>query len=160
MTTRVNPMTHLPLVKPLIEYARAVEAMGLEPSLLELVRIRASQINGCAVCLHMHTTEAKRRGESEERLMLLNAWHECPFYSAREKAALAWTEALTRLSETRAPDEDYETMRAQFNEEEAIKLTLVIGAINAHNRIGAGFRVPPLTQQMQQQALQQIQATA
>jgi len=117
-----------------------VRGCGLEPSLIELVKTRASQINGCAYCVHMHTRDARAAGESEERLYLLPVWRESPLYSARERAALAWTEALTLIAETRAPDEDYAELRRHFSEEEAVKLTLLIGAINIWNRFAVGFR--------------------
>jgi AhpD family alkylhydroperoxidase len=117
-----------------------VDQSGLEPGLLDLVKIRASQINGCAFCIHKHTRDARGRGESEERLYLLDAWRESPLYSARERAALAWTEALTRIVETHAPDEDYAQARGQFDEEELVNLTLAIGTINALNRLAIGFR--------------------
>jgi AhpD family alkylhydroperoxidase len=145
VTQRANPYAaNYALMKPLIDYAMSVQALGLEPSLMELVKIRASQINGCAVCLHMHAEEARKQGETEDRILMLDAWDECGFYSAREKAALAWTEALTRLSETRAPDGAYNVMAAQFSEEEQVKLTLLINVINSFNRFGVGFRVAPL----------------
>ena len=124
----------------LIAITKAVAATGIEPSLIELVKIRASQINGCAFCLHMHTTDARRQGEAEMRLHLLSAWREAPVYTERERAALAWTEALTLIAETHAPDADYEAMRAQFSEAEAVNLTMLIGAINAWNRVAIGFR--------------------
>ena len=146
MTQRINPYAVAPqLLDGLIKYAHAVEAMGLEKSLLELVKIRASQINGCAVCLHMHAQEARRQGESEDRILMLDAWHETGLYTPREKAALAWTEALTRLTDTHAPDEAYEAVKAQFTDEELVKLTLMINVINSFNRFGVGFRVAPAT---------------
>jgi len=118
---------------------------GLEPGLIELIKTRASQINGCAYCLHMHTRDARARGESEERLYLLDTWRESPLYTDRERAALAWTEALTLLPETRAPDDVYGALKAQFSEEEQVTLTLLIVAINGWNRIQVGFRaVHPL----------------
>ena len=107
---------------------------------MELVKIRASQINGCAFCLHMHTAAAREHGETEERLYLLDAWRESPLYSDRERAALAWTEALTLVSETHAPDNIYQELQRQFAEEEQVKLTLLIVAINGWNRIQVGFR--------------------
>lgn len=110
---------------------------------MELVKIRASQINGCAACLQMHTAAARKQGETEERLYLLNAWRESPIYSARERAALAWTEALTLISQTHAPDDVYETVQAQFSEEEQVKLSLLIVAINGWNRVQIGFRAVP-----------------
>lgn len=119
----------------------------VEPTLYHLVKTRASQINGCAYCVHMHTREARRDGESEERLYLLSAWRESPLYTARERAALAWTEALTLLAQTHAPDADYEEARRHFGEEELANLTLLIGAINVWNRVAVGFRaVHPVKQ--------------
>ena len=106
---------------------------------MELVKIRASQINGCAVCLHMHTTSARKLGETQECLYLLDAWRESPLYSERERAALAWTEALTRVSETHAPDDVYRALQAEFTEEEQVTLTLLIVTINGWNRIQVGF---------------------
>jgi AhpD family alkylhydroperoxidase len=102
--------------------------------------MRASQINGCAYCIKMHSADARKAGETEDRLYLLNAWRESHLYTPRERAALAWTEALTLLSETGAPDADYEELKAHFTEEEQVKLTLVIGAINTWNRFAVGFR--------------------
>jgi AhpD family alkylhydroperoxidase len=108
---------------------------------MELVKIRASQINGCAFCLHMHTADARKHGETEQRLYLLYAWRESPLYSERERAALGWTEALTLLSQTHAPDDAYQALRAHFTAEEQVTLTLLIVAINGWNRIQVGFRV-------------------
>jgi AhpD family alkylhydroperoxidase len=113
---------------------------GLEHSLLELVKTRASQINGCAFCLQMHTRDARKLGETEERLHLLSAWREAPIYTPRECAALAWTEALTLLTDGHAPDEVYAQVRAQFSEAETAKLTLAIAVINSWNRIAVGLR--------------------
>jgi len=114
-------------------------ASSLEPTLVELVKIRASQINGCANCINMHTVEARARGETEQRIHLLSAWQEAPCYSDRERAALGWTEALTRLSEGHSHEIAYEALRAQFTEEEQVKLTLMINVINGWNRIAVGF---------------------
>src|SRR6201990_2557820 len=127
-------------IKALVALEEQIQASGLEKSLIELVKIRASQINGCAFCINMHTADARKRGETEQRIYLLDAWHESPLYTDRERAALAWTEALTLISETHAPDADYEAMRAQFSESEAVNLTVLIGAINAWNRVAIGFR--------------------
>jgi AhpD family alkylhydroperoxidase len=127
-------------LKPMIELEKNLKNSGLEHSLIELVKTRASQINGCAYCIHMHTKDARANGETEERLYLLSAWRESPLYSDRERAALAWTEALTLVSETHAPDEDYEELSRHFTPEEQVKLTLLIGAINTWNRIAIGFR--------------------
>jgi AhpD family alkylhydroperoxidase len=141
MTPRLNPFAAAPAaMRSWLEYSQGVLQGGLEESLMELVKIRASQINGCAFCLHMHTAEARKKGEAEERLYLLDAWRESPLYSARERAALAWTEALTLVAETRAPDEAYQALQAQFSEEEQVQLTLLIVAINGWNRIQVGFR--------------------
>ena len=144
MTARINPYANMKLVQPFIDFAKSLAAnSGLEPSLLELVKIRASQINGCAVCLHMHTQEARRAGESEERIYMLDAWRELPLYSARERAALAWTEAVTLISETHAPDDLYEEVRKHFSEAETVNLTTLIATINAWNRIAISFRAVP-----------------
>jgi AhpD family alkylhydroperoxidase len=113
---------------------------GLERSLLELVKLRASQINGCAHCIDMHTKELRADGEEEQRLYLLNAWEEAPIYSERERAALAWTEAVTLVSETHVPDDVYALVRAHFNETELANLTLAIVAINGANRLNVAFR--------------------
>ncbi len=141
MSPRLNFYKAAPdAVNAMLALSNFVESSGLEHSLLELVKTRASQINGCAFCIHMHTRDARAAGETEERLYLLSAWRESPLYSARERAALAWTEALTLVSETHAPDVDYEEMRRHFSEEEAVKLTLAIGVINSWNRFAIGFR--------------------
>ena len=127
-----------------IKALRAVEmqilASGLEKSLIELVKTRASQINGCAYCISVHTADARKQGETEERLYLLNAWRESPLYTERERAALAWTEAVTLIAETHAPDDLYEDVRAHFSESETVNLTMLIGSINAWNRIAISFR--------------------
>jgi AhpD family alkylhydroperoxidase len=141
MTPRLDLLTvKTPLVQLFIEFSHKVEAAGLEKSLLELVKIRASQINGCAVCLHMHTRDARRQGESEDRLYMLDAWRESPLYTARERAALAWTEALTLLSSSHAPDDVYALVKAAFCDEESIALTMLINVINGWNRLGVGYR--------------------
>ena len=116
---------------------------GLEASLLELVKVRASQVNGCAFCIQMHTRDARKLGETEDRLHLLAAWREAPLYTPRERAALAWTESLTLLTEGHAPDYVYSDLRAQFNKAEIARLTLAIGVINSWNRIAVGLRMVP-----------------
>src|SRR5882762_3475497 len=126
--------------KALITVEDQIKASGLEKSLIELVKTRASQINGCAFCIDMHTSDARKQGETEQRLYLLNAWRESPLYTDRERAALAWTEAVTLIAETHAPDDLYEDVRAQFSESETVNLTMLIGAINAWNRIAISFR--------------------
>ena len=141
MKPRMNYYQAAPdTIKALVAVEDQVKASGLEQSLIELVKTRASQINGCAFCINMHTADARKYGETEQRLYLLNAWRESPLYTERERAALGWTEALTLISETHAPDADYEAMRAQFSEAEAVNLTVLIGAINAWNRIAIAFR--------------------
>jgi AhpD family alkylhydroperoxidase len=113
---------------------------GLEPALRELVKIRASQINGCAFCVDMHTKDARARGETEQRIYALNAWRETPFFTERERAALEWTEHLTLIAGRDVPDELYATVRAQFNEEETANLTLAVVQINGWNRLVKSFR--------------------
>jgi AhpD family alkylhydroperoxidase len=120
-----------------------VRRCGLEHGLLELVKLRASQINGCAHCIDMHSKELRAAGESEQRLYLLDAWEESPFYSERERAALAWTEALTRITEGHVSDAVYAQVRAQFSEEELANLTLAIIAINGANRLNVALRTVP-----------------
>jgi AhpD family alkylhydroperoxidase len=120
-----------------------VRQSGLEQPLLELVRMRASQINGCAFCLDMHSKDARAAGETEQRLYALNAWREAPFYTERERAALAWTEALTLVSQTHVPDDVYEMARKQFSEKEIVDLTLAVAEINAWNRISISLRAVP-----------------
>ena len=124
-----------------------VRECGLEPTLIELVKTRASQINGCAFCIHMHSADAMRHGETPARLLLLSAWQESPLYSERERAALAWTDTLTRLPETGAPQEIYEEAARHFTPKELVDLTVLIGLINAWNRLGVGFAlVHPMDQ--------------
>jgi AhpD family alkylhydroperoxidase len=144
MTQRLNYYGAAPkAIEPLLGVGKTEDlvAAGLEPALIELVKIRASQINGCANCLHMHTADARKEGEREERIYLLNAWRESQMYTPRERAALAWTESLTRLPETGAPDEDFAAVKAQFSDSEIVWLTMLIAAINSWNRIAVGFRV-------------------
>jgi AhpD family alkylhydroperoxidase len=124
-----------------------VRGSRLEPGLLDLVRMRASQINGCAYCLDMHSKDARAAGETEQRLYALDAWRETPFYTERERAALAWTEAVTLIREGHASDEVYHEVKAHFTEEELVALTLAIVAINGWNRLCIGFRVEPGTYQ-------------
>jgi AhpD family alkylhydroperoxidase len=132
-------------IKALTVLETQIQSSGLEQSLIELVKTRASQINGCAFCINMHTQELRADGESEQRLYLLNAWRESPFYSDRERAALAWTEAVTLISETHAPDDVYAEVRTHFSEAETVNLTMLIATINAWNRLSISFRaVPPV----------------
>ncbi|HEX8266825.1 MAG TPA: carboxymuconolactone decarboxylase family protein [Pyrinomonadaceae bacterium] len=130
-------------VQAIYKLHKYVEDSGLEHSLLELVKTRASQINGCAYCIDMHTKDARALGESEQRLYLLNAWREAPFYTERERAALAWTEAVTLISESNASDADYAAAREQFSEQELVNLTMAIISINGWNRLAISFRAVP-----------------
>jgi AhpD family alkylhydroperoxidase len=139
MTAKVNLLTAAPDVMKVWTGAALAIAASLEPSLIELVKIRASQINGCANCINMHTTEARSRGETEQRIYLLSAWREAPCYTERERAALGWTEALTRLSEGHTHESAYGALQAQFSDEEQVKLTLMINIINGWNRLSVGF---------------------
>lgn len=141
MTKRLNPYVAAPdTMQPLIALEATLKESGLEHSLIHLVKMRASQINGCAYCLHMHSADAIKEGESPARLFLLDAWHESALYSPRERAALAWTDALTLVSQTHAPDEVYEEVQRHFSPEETVKLTMLIATINSWNRIAIGFR--------------------
>ena len=129
-------------IKAMIGLEQAVKGMGLEPTLFHLIKLRASQINGCAYCIDMHNREARADGEAQQRLDLLSAWRETNFFDEREKAALAWTEALTLIADTHAPDADYDALAAVFDERERVAITLAIAAINAWNRFAIGFRTP------------------
>ncbi|MFD0850043.1 carboxymuconolactone decarboxylase family protein [Sphingosinicella xenopeptidilytica] len=144
MTARLNnAQSYAPeAMQAMIALEESFKTSGLEQNLMDLVRLRASQINGCAFCIYMHSTELRHAGEDEMRLYMLNAWRESTLYTPRERAALGWTEALTRLSETGAPDADYDALKAEFSEAEQVKLTFLIGAINTWNRLQAGFRAP------------------
>lgn len=124
------------------ELEEAVHQSSLESELLELVRMRASQLNGCAYCLDMHSKDARARGEQEQRLYVLSAWREAPFYSDRERAALGWCEALTLLPSSGAPDAVFDELARQFGEEEIVALTLGVVAINGWNRFAVGLRSP------------------
>src|SRR5574337_2114653 len=127
-------------IEAMLGLERAVHESALEPELLELVKMRASQLNGCAYCLDMHSKDARAAGETDQRLHVLAAWREAPFYSARERAALAWAEAVTLLSTNDLPDALYEEVRAQFDDKTMVDLTLAIIAINGWNRLAIGFR--------------------
>jgi AhpD family alkylhydroperoxidase len=140
---RVDYVTAFPDgFKAMLGLEKAVRGSGLEPELLELVKLRASQLNGCAYCLDMHSKDARAQGEDEQRLHVLAAWREAPFYSPRERAALAWCESLTLLPETGAPDEVFAKVDAEFSAEEISALTLQIVAINGWNRLAVGMRSP------------------
>lgn len=130
-------------IAPLLELEKYIAGSRLERSLYELVKTRASQLNGCAYCLDMHTKDARKAGETEQRLYALSAWRETPFYTQRERAALAWTEALTLISDNEVSDSLYRATREHFNEEEIIILTMAIIAINGWNRLAISFRTVP-----------------
>jgi len=144
MKARLNYSEVAPsAMKGMLELEKYVHGSGLERTLYELVKTRASQINGCAYCIDMHTKDARRAGETEQRLYALDAWQETPFYTQRERAALAWTEALTLISENDVPESLYEATSVHFNEEEIVALTMAIIAINGWNRLAIGFRTVP-----------------
>ena len=144
MKPRMNFFQAAPeTVNALMALENQVTSTGLEQSLIELVKTRASQINGCAYCINMHTQDARKHGETEQRLYLLNAWQESPVYTDRERAALAWTDAVTLISETHAPDDVYQQVRAQFSEAETVNLTMLVATINAWNRLAISFRAMP-----------------
>jgi AhpD family alkylhydroperoxidase len=145
MKARLNyPRTSPDGYKAMLALQAYINDSGLEHSLLELVKIRASQINGCAFCLALHAHDARKAGESEARIHLLDAWRDAPLYSARERAALALTEAMTKISEVHVPDDVYDEVRANFSEKETVDLAWSIAAINAWNRMAITFRVVPL----------------
>ena len=143
MTARLDYRTELPdVIEAMRGLEKIVESSALEPLLLEIVKLRASQINGCAYCVDMHTKDARAIGEDEQRLYLVPVWREAPFFTPRERAALAWTEALTLLPETGAPDDVYEAMAREFDPPEQVALSLAIVAINGWNRLAVDFRRP------------------
>jgi AhpD family alkylhydroperoxidase len=138
---KISPDTY----KAMLSLEKAVNASGIEASLLELVRLRASQINGCAQCIDMHAKNLRVQGENEQRLYLLGAWREAPFYTERERAALAWTEAVTLIADSHGPGEVYEEVRKHFSDVQLVNLTLAIVAINGWNRLNIAFRTVPGT---------------
>lgn len=141
MQARLNPVTAAPGAYQAVSNVETyIRNCGLETSLIDLVKMRASQINGCAFCLDMHSKHLRQNGESEQRLYLLDAWRESPLYSPRERAALAWTEALTLVAETHAPDDVFAEVRPHFKDDELTNLTVLIGLINLWNRLAIGFR--------------------
>jgi AhpD family alkylhydroperoxidase len=144
MNARIDLMHINPgVIHAMLGLEKQVRQARLDSTLLDLVRMRASQINGCAYCLDMHSKDARANGETEQRLYGLNAWHESPYYSDRERAALEWTEALTLVSETHVPDEVYERVREQFSEDELAHLSLAVVAINGWNRLNVAARTVP-----------------
>jgi AhpD family alkylhydroperoxidase len=141
MEPRLNPYVLAPtMMKQFLDFSNEVNG-SLEHQLVELVKIRASQINGCANCLNMHTSDARKAGETEQRLHLLAAWHEAPVFTDRERAALAWTDHLTLIADKRAPADVYAELEAHFSKEEQVKLTMIINVINAWNRLAVSFHL-------------------
>jgi len=148
MPSRIEYLEIAPgAMKAMYGLEKYLATCGLEPALIDLIKLRASQINGCAYCIDMHTKDARARSESEQRLYELVAWRETPFYTERERAALAWTEAVTLLADEHVPDEVYEQARQQFTEQELVNLTLALVAINGWNRFAISFRTVPGTYQ-------------
>ena len=137
--TKASPEAY----KTMVQMEGVVRRSGIDPKLLELIKIRASQMNGCAYCIDMHTKDARLKQETEQRIYALDAWRETPFYTNIERAALAWTEAITNIQVGHAPDAVYQELRRNFSEEEIVNLTLAITTINAWNRIAIGFRLVP-----------------
>ncbi len=133
--------------KAMFDLERYISESGLDHKLIHLVKMRASQINGCAYCIDMHSKDARSIGETEQRLYALDAWRETPFYTESERAALAWTEALTLVSETHVPDDVYNEMTKHFNEKEIVDLTIAVGTINMWNRLAISMRAVPGTYQ-------------
>lgn len=127
----------------MLVFEKFVQGCGIDPTLLELIKTRTSQINGCAYCLDMHTKDARAHGETEQRLYALNAWRETPFYTERERAALAWTESVTLVAQSQVPDDVYEEARKHFDETELVNLTAAVVAINGWNRFAISFRAVP-----------------
>lgn len=142
MTVRIeyDPLKFKSVLQAMLGLKAVVQKSTLEPALIELVKTRASQLNGCGFCLDMHTKDARAAGETEQRLYLLNAWREAPIYSERERAALAWTEAVTRLEHQQVADDIYEQARAVFSEDELMALTLAVVEINGWNRFAIAFQ--------------------
>ncbi len=153
-TRKIAPEAYRPLLQ--LE-AYLEHHSGLEPVLLNLMRMRASQINGCAYCIDMHSKDLRALGESEQRIYELDAWRETPFYRERERAALEWTEAVTWVAQTHVPDEIYDRVRRHFSEQELVNLTLAVVAINGWNRLAISFRQVPGTYQP---AVQQVKKSA
>lgn len=144
MHDRIEWAKHSPeAYKAMVGLEQALISSGLEHSLLELVRLRASQINGCAYCVNMHANDARKAGETEARLQTLSVWRETRYFTPRERAALAWVESLTRLPEQGAPEDEYQALQAHFEPKEVANLTLAIATINAWNRFGVGFAMVP-----------------
>lgn len=145
MTVRLNFYKASPnAIKALLVLEEHIGKSDLEKPLVELVRLRASQINGCAYCVDLHASDARKAGENERRLATVCVWHDTPFFNERERAALAWTEAVTAVAQTRVPDDVWELVSDCFSETEIVDLTLLINAINSWNRLAISFRKAPV----------------
>ena len=143
MKARIDLMHVTPgVIQAMLGLERQVRQSALDHKLLDLVRMRASQINGCAYCLDMHSKDARALGETEQRIFVLNAWREAPFYTDRERAALEWTEALTLISVDQVPDRVYDAVKPHFSDDELVALTFAVVTINSWNRLSISFRVP------------------
>ena len=144
MTPRIQTTSYMAsgLTRAMLALQKEVETSGIDHTILELMKIRASQINGCAYCLDMHTKDARAAGETEQRIYALNAWRETGFFTDRERAALEWTETVTRVADTHVPDDVYERVRRHFDESEMVGLTFALVAINGWNRLAISFRMP------------------
>jgi AhpD family alkylhydroperoxidase len=145
MNPRINLIGFPKALQPMLALEQYIESTGLGSQLLHLVKMRASQMNGCAYCIDMHTKDARAEGETEQRIYALDAWRETPFYNERERAALEWTEAVTNVQEGHVPDAVFEAVRAQFSERELADLTLAVAAINSWNRLSIALRAVPGT---------------
>jgi len=144
MTPRIDLNKHLgsALGRAMLSLSQTVETSGIDRRLLELVKIRASQMNGCAYCIDMHTKDARAIGETEQRIYALNAWRETPFFSERERAALEWTETVTRVGDTHVPDDVYARVHEHFDDADLVALTMAVVVINGWNRLAVSFRAP------------------
>jgi len=149
MTTRIDLSAHLGAGpgKALLALSQAVDQCGIDERIYELVKIRASQINGCAYCIDMHTKDARAIGETEQRIYALDAWRETPFYTDKERAALEWAEALTRIGDSHVPDDVYDRVRRHFDERELMAVTFAVVVINSWNRLAIAYRAPAGTYQ-------------
>jgi len=144
MTARIDYRAVSPdALKTMLAFEAAVIRMGLERPLLNLIKLRASYINGCAYCVDMHSKEARHAGETEQRIYSVPVWHETPFYTPRERAALLWTETLVNLPQRGVPDDVFNAVRAEYSEQEMISLTMAVNAINGWNRFGVAFQLEP-----------------
>jgi AhpD family alkylhydroperoxidase len=153
---QLDPANTERAMRAMFGLGRYLEQSGLEESLLDLITTRASQINGCAVCLDMHTKDARARGETEQRLYMLSTWRESPFYTDRERAALAWTEAVTLVADGNVPDAVYDEVRQFFSDDELLALTMAVATINAVNRLNVALRTVPGAYQPNDPAIEQL----